>query len=149
MLKKSTARIAAIMFVLTLFLSVNVSASSKDKKSKARKAKISQTACAKTTDAEIVQAIKDKFAADSVIKEQMQHINISVNKRIVKLEGWLDGKASVAKAVAMAKKTNCVKKLTSRLKEKGGGSCGPGQRQCGDICIDRNSACTITSDPQN
>ena len=146
MLKKSTARILAVMFVLTLFLSVNVSASTKDKKSKARKAKISQTACAKTTDAEIVQAIKDKFAADSEIKEQMRHVNISVKKRVVTLEGWLDGKASVTKAIATAKKTNCVRKLTSRLKEKGGGSCGPGQRQCGDVCIDKNSTCTITID---
>lgn len=146
MFKKSTARIVAIMFMLTLFLSVNASASTKDRKTKVRKAKISQTGCSKTTDADLVQAIKEKFQADAEIKEQMRHVNISVKKRVVTLEGWLDGKTLVTKAVAIAKKTNCVKKLTSRLKEKGGGSCGPGQRQCGDICIDKYSACTITID---
>jgi osmotically-inducible protein OsmY len=149
MLKKSTAQIVAIMFVLTLFLSVNASASTKDRKTKIRKAKVSQTGCSKTPDADLVQAIKEKFQADAEIKDQMQHVNISVKKQGVTLEGWLDGKETVTKAVAIAKKTNCVKKLTSRLKEKGGGSCGPGQRQCGDICIDKTSACTITVEPSN
>ena len=143
MLKKSTARIITVIFALTLFLSVNVSASDKDKKSKVGKVKISQNDCSKTTDADIVQAIKEQFEADSEIKDQMSHINVSVKKRIVTLEGWLDGKAAVDKAVAMVKKTNCVKKVSSKLKEKGGGSCGPGQKPCGDTCIDKNSACTI------
>lgn len=105
-----------------------------------------QTGCSKTTDAEIVQAIKQQFEADAEIKDQMRHINISVKKRIVTLEGWLDGKALVAKAIAVAKKTRCVKKVISRLKENGGGSCGPGQKPCGDTCIDVRSECTIVID---
>lgn len=106
-------------------------------------AAFAQTDCSKTTDAEIVAAIKAQFEADAEIKDQMQHVNISVKKRVVTLEGWLDGKKLIAKAVALAKKTNCVKRVKSRLKENGGGSCGPGQRPCGGICIDRQSECTI------
>ena len=106
-------------------------------------ATFAQTGCSKTTDAEIVAAIKAQFEADPEIKDQMRHINVSVKKRVVKLEGWLDGKASVAKAVALAKKTKCVKSVVSRLKEKGGGSCGAGLRPCGDGCIDRRSICNI------
>jgi len=73
-------------------------------------ATFAQTGCSKTTDAEIVQAIKQQFEADAEIKDQMRHINISVKKRVVTLEGWLDSKELIAKAVAFAKKTKCVKK---------------------------------------
>ena len=106
-------------------------------------ATFAQTGCSKTTDAEIVAAIKAQFEADAEIKTQMQHVNISVKKRYVKLEGWLDGKALVDKAIALAKTVKCVKRVTSKLKESGGGSCGPGQRPCGGTCIDRRSECTI------
>ena len=108
-------------------------------------ATFAQTGCSKTTDAEIVQAIKQQFEADAEIKDQMQHINISVKKRVVTLEGWLDSKELIAKAFAIAKKTKCVKKVTKRLKEKGGGSCGAGQKPCGGICIDKRSECNITN----
>ena len=109
-------------------------------------AAFAQTGCSKTTDAEIVQAIKQQFEADAGIKDQMRHVNISVKKRRVTLEGWLDGNALVVKAVALARKTKCVKGVVSRLKTSGGGSCGPGQKPCGDICIDRRSSCTIGTD---
>ncbi len=109
---------------------------------------LAQTGCSRMTDAEIVQAIKLQFEADAEIKDQMRHLNISVKKRTVTLEGWLDGKALVAKAKAIAKKTKCVKKVVSRLRETGGGSCGPGQKPCGDTCIDSRSECTIVSDNQ-
>lgn len=143
MFNRSIVRMLLVIFALTLFLSVSVSASNKDKKSKAGKVKTFQTDCSKTTDAEIVQAIKEQFEADAEIKEQMNHINISVKNRIVTLEGWLDGKELTTKAAAIAKKVKCVKKVISKLKEKGGGSCGPGQKPCGDICIDKKSNCTI------
>ena len=102
-----------------------------------------QTGCSKTTNANIVAAIKAKFEADPEIKEQMRHVNISVKKRIVRLEGWLDGKILMDKAVALAKSAKCVKKVINLLKESGGGSCGAGQRPCGDSCIDRRSECMI------
>lgn len=109
-------------------------------------AAFAQTNCSKITDAEIVQAIKQQFETDAEIKDQMQHLNVSVKKRAVTLEGWLDGKTLIAKAAAISKKTKCVKKTVSRLRETGGGSCGPGQKPCGGICIDQKSDCTIVSE---
>jgi len=143
MLKKSTARIIAIAFVLILFSSFDALAANGDKKTKARKTNTSQTNCSTTTNADIVKAIQEQLAADSAIKDQMRHVNVSVKKRVVTLEGWLDGKDSVAKAKTLAKGTKCVKKVISKLKERGGGSCGPGQKPCGDTCIDRRSECNI------
>ncbi len=143
MLKKLTARIIAIVFVLTLFLSFETSASNDVRKAKVGKVKPVQTNCSKTPNADIVKAIQEQLEADSDIKDQMRHINVSVKNRTVTLEGWLDGKAAVTKAVTLAKKTKCVKKVISKLKERGGGSCGPGQQPCGDTCIDRRSECTI------
>ncbi len=105
-----------------------------------------QTSCAKTTDAQIVEAIKQQFEADAEIKDQMRHLNVSVKKRAVTLEGWLGSKALIDKAVAIVRKTKCVIKTVSRLKERGGGSCGPGQKPCGDICISEKSACTISAE---
>ncbi|MEP6925454.1 MAG: BON domain-containing protein [Pyrinomonadaceae bacterium] len=148
MLKKITVQTVAIVFVLTLFLSFDALASNSDKKAKAEKVKTPQTNCLTTTNDDIVKAIKEKLEADSDIKDQMRHINISVKNRMVTLEGWLDGKVTVTKAITLAKKTKCVKKVVSKLKERGGGSCGPGQRPCGDTCIDKRSACTI-SDVKN
>lgn len=141
MIKKSTVQIIITALVLMLFSSASATATSG--KVKTKKAAASQTGCSKTADADIVKAIKEQFETDSEIKDQMRHINISVKKRTVTLEGWLDGKEMVAKAVALVKKTKCVRRVISRLKENGTGSCGPGQRVCGDTCIDRRSACTI------
>ena len=128
-MKKSTVRVMIAMAFIMLFWCASET--------------LAQTACSKMTDAEIVQAIKASFEADTEIKDQMRHVNISVKKRTVTLEGWLDGKALIAKAVAIVKKTKCVKKVVSRLKENGGGSCGPGLKPCGDTCINQKSECTI------
>jgi osmotically-inducible protein OsmY len=143
MLKKSTARIIAMTFLLVLFSSFDALASNGSKKAKAGKVKTSQTNCSTTTNDDLVKAIKEKFEADTEIKDQMRHLNVSVKNRTVTLEGWLDGKATIAKAITLAKQTKCVKKVVSKLKERGGGSCGPGQQPCGDTCIDKRSACTI------
>lgn len=124
------------MMIMTAFVGLFLSAG----------ATLAQTGCSKTTDAEIVQRIKQQFEADAEIKDQMRHVNISVKKRKVTLEGWLNGKALVAKAVAIARKTKCARSVVSRLKENGGGSCGPGQKPCGDTCIDQRSECTIVID---
>jgi len=105
-----------------------------------------QTVCSRTTDAEIVQAIKMQFEADAEIKDQMRHLNVSVKKRIVTLEGWLDSTALINKAKALVRKTKCVKRVVSRLKQNGGGSCGPGMKPCGDTCISEKSTCTIGVD---
>ena len=128
-MKKSTVKIMIATAFVVLFWSAG--------------ATFAQTGCSKTTNANIVAAIKAQFEADPEIKEQMRHVNISVKKRIVRLEGWLDGKVLTDKAVALAKSASCVKKVINLLKESGGGSCGAGQRPCGDSCIDRRSECMI------
>lgn len=133
-MKKSTVRMVIATVFVVLFWSAGVA--------------VGQTSCSKTSDAEIVQAIKQQFEADAEIKDQMRHLNVSVKKRTVTLEGWLNGAALVAKAVGIARKTKCAKKTVSLLKETGGGSCGPGQKPCGDTCIDQRSICTIGSDIQ-
>ncbi len=143
MLNKSNVQNAVVAFLLTLFLSFGALAANGDAKSKTKKAKTSQTSCSKTSDADIVKAIKEQFAADTDFQDQMRHLNVSVKKRIVTLEGWVDGKERVAKATAIAKRSSCVRKLISRLRESGGGSCGAGQRPCGDTCIDKRSVCNI------
>jgi len=131
-MKKSTVQ----MMIMTAFVGLFLSAG----------ATLAQTGCSKTNDAEIVQRIKQKFEADAEIKDQMRHVNISVKKRRVTLEGWLDGKALVAKAATITRKTKCARSVVSRLKTNGGGSCGPGLKPCGDTCIDRRSSCTIGTD---
>ena len=143
MIKNSTVRIITA-FVAALFLAMSASANAPRpiKKSQAKKA-AAQSKCSWTSDDDIVKSIKEKFEADAQIKDQMRHVNVSVKKRRVTLEGWLDGRAAVRKAAALARKTPCVKMVTSRLRARGGGSCGPGLRPCGDTCIDRRSQCTI------
>ncbi len=145
MLKKSTARIVLLAFVPMLFLSVNAFASNCFKPGgKAGKIQTSRANCSRTTDEDLVKTIKEKLEADPKISSQMSHINVSVKNKTVKLEGWLNGGVSVAKAVSIATKTKCVRRVISKLKPRGGSSCGPGQQPCGDTCIDKNSECTIT-----
>lgn len=145
MFKKSTARIVLTAFVPMLFLSVNSFASNCFKPGKAGKIQTSRARCSRTTDAELVNTIKEKLEADAKISSQMTHINVNVKNKTVKLEGWLNGGVSVAKAVSIATKTKCVKRVISKLKTRGGGSCGAGQQPCGDTCIDKNSYCTISN----
>ena len=130
-MKKSTVQMMIAMAFVISFWGVSATAA--------------QTRCSKTTDAELVQTIKEEFAADTDIKDQMRHLNVSVKNRAVKLEGWLDGKILINKVIAIAKKTKCVRSVVSKLKTNGGGSCGAGLRPCGDGCIDRRSECTISN----
>jgi osmotically-inducible protein OsmY len=144
MLKKSITQITAIVFVMTVFLSFDASAKIGVQKAAAAKTFASQTNCSKTTDDDLVKTITEKLKAE--FADQMNHVNVSVKNRVVKLEGWLDGKAAVDKAFAIAKKTKCAKSVVNKLKTRGGGSCGAGQKPCGDTCIEKNSACTIVLD---
>lgn len=80
-MKQSTVQMIIVMAFIALFWLTG--------------ATMAQTGCSKTTNAEIVAAIKAQFEADPDIKTQMQHVNISVKKRVVTLEGWLDGKELV------------------------------------------------------
>lgn len=141
MLKKSKFQFIAAVFALLLFASFNALA--QENGGGKPMAQTSQTSCYGMKDADLAKAIRDEFAANADFKEQMRHFNVSVKNRRVTLGGWLDGKAAVEKAVAMTKAMKCVRRVTNHLETSGGGSCGQGQRPCGDTCIGRSEVCGI------
>jgi osmotically-inducible protein OsmY len=133
MSKKSIVQFSMAVLAFVLFLSFDANAQKQTVRS----------SCSRTTDADVVKAIKDKFSADENIKDQMQHINVSVKNRRVTLGGWLRGDGTINKAVAYAKSVKCVRQVTSKLSPYHKVGCGAGQRPCGDTCIGRNETCTI------
>jgi len=101
----------------------------------------SQAPCATTTDAQIVAAIQEKIKADQRFNDQWRHINVSSRQRVVTLKGWVKGRAQVTALVKFAKTTACVKRVINKLSPFRTVGCGPGEKPCGDICIDRNQDC--------
>ena len=100
-----------------------------------------KTDCSQTTDAAIVEAIYNKINAKYA--EQTDHINVRVKDGVVTLEGWATTKKVRKEIEKFAKKTDCVKKVVNNLTIGVGGGCGPGTKQCGDICIPTTSVCNI------
>lgn len=143
MLKKSVAPLLTIVVVVMFLLSFSSLASNSVRKANTQNAATIKPKCSKVSDADIVKAIKEQFQADAGLSEQMNHLNVSVKKKVVKLEGWVGDKTLILKAISLAKKTRCVLKVRSKLREQGGGTCGPGQKPCGDTCIDKTSDCNI------
>ena len=136
-------QIVATAFVVMLFLLFEAAVSNNISQTKAMGITPTQNNCSTTSDADLVKTAKEALAAIPEIKDQMRHLNVSITKRVVKLEGWLDGQALINKAIVTARKTKCVRRVISKLKPHGGGNCGPGQTPCGDTCIERGSSCTI------
>ena len=104
-----------------------------------------QKSCRVTTDEEIVAAIHEKIKADSRYDVHRKDFNVTSLKRVVTITGWVEGRVLVDDLVKHARTTRCVKKVNSKelhtfLRTTG---CLAGQKQCGDICIDRNSPCNI------
>ena len=144
MLRKITAPVFTIVIVALFLLSFSSSSANGLRKAPQPLAATPKPDCSKTTDADIVKAIKEQLQADPDIAPEMIHLNVSVKKKKVKLEGWLSDEKLISKAVAIAKKSPCVKKVISTVKEQAGGiSCGPGLKPCGGACIDKASACNI------
>ena len=102
-----------------------------------------QAPCAATTDAQIVAAIQEKIKADPRFNDQWRHINVSSRNRVVTLDGWVKGTTQRSALVRYAWKTACVRKVINRLHPFRTVGCGPGQKVCGDICIDRNQECNL------
>jgi hypothetical protein len=141
MSKKSITKITAIAFSLALFFLISAFAKPVVEKPPAH---IPPKAdCSQITDGDIVKALYDKIKADSNLSGQLSHINISVKDKTVTIEGWVSGKDRKKAVEKLAKKTECVKKVKNRLFTHLTTGCGPGQKPCGDICIDKNSDCTI------
>lgn len=145
MLKKTVAPVLTILLLMMFLLSFGSLASNDfaETNTQNQNATTSKLNCSKMPDADIVKAIKEQFQADADISANMNHLNVSVKNRAVKLEGWIGENALILKAISIAKKTQCVKKVTSKLKESGHGTCGPGLKPCGETCIDKTSDCNI------
>jgi osmotically-inducible protein OsmY len=105
------------------------------------------------TDEKIVKVIQGKIVADTRFKEQRRHINVSSKDGVVRLEGWVKGRAQVTALVGLARNTECVKSVMTSLPQRNGppivllkssrqsGSCGANQQDCCDGCILKTSRC--------
>ena len=106
-------------------------------------AKPARPDCSATTDADLIKAVQEKIKADPQFKDQLKQINVSSKGNVVTLDGWVKGPAAKNAAGKHAKSVPCVKKVVNNLGTRLKVGCGPGQKQCGDICIDRDSDCNI------
>ena len=140
MSNKSNIKTLAAVFSLLLIFSIGALAQTDSDKSKNNKNK--KPDCAQVTDTETVKAIYDKIKVKYA--GQMRHINVRIKDNVVTLEGWATTKGVRKEIEKYAKKTNCVKKVVNKLTIGVGGGCGPGQKKCGDICIDEGEDCNIT-----
>ncbi len=104
-----------------------------------------QKGCGRVTDAEIIAAIKDKIKNDSLHRfdSQLKHINVDSRKKIVTLDGFVNGRSQVRAVGNFATTTRCVKKVVNRLRDRFIVGCGAGTKPCGDICIPRTASCNI------
>lgn len=124
---KSIVKTTLMLFSLIVLFNIAVSAQKPD--------------CSKMTDDEIVQAVYDKIEVK--YSNQINHINVRVKDKVVTLEGWATTKKVKKEIEGYAKKIKCVKKVDSKLTIGIGGGCGPGQKQCGTICIPSSETCNI------
>jgi osmotically-inducible protein OsmY len=100
-----------------------------------------KTDCSKTTDEEIVKAIYEKIKVKYA--DQIKHINVRSKDGVVTIEGWVTTEKIKKDIGKIAKKVKCVKQVINELTIGKGGGCGPGMKQCGDICIPEKETCNI------
>jgi len=140
MTNKSNCKTLAAVFSLILIFSIgNLAQTESDE---AKNNKNQKPDCTQVTDTETVKAIYDKIKVKYA--SQISHINVRIKGNVVTLEGWATTKSVKKEIEKYAKKTNCVKKVVNNLSIGVGGGCGPGQKKCGDICIDEGEDCNIT-----
>lgn len=97
--------------------------------------------CANTTDEEIVKAIYEKIKVKYA--DQINHINVRAKDGVVTLEGWVTTEKIKKDIRKIAKKIKCVKQVVNDLALGKSGGCGPGMKQCGEICIPEKETCNI------
>lgn len=100
-----------------------------------------KTDCTKVTDKDIVKEIYAKIMAK--YQGQVSHINVRVSDKVVTIEGWVTTKNVKKEIEKWAKSVKCAKKVVNILTIGIGGGCGPGQKQCGDICIGEKETCNL------
>jgi osmotically-inducible protein OsmY len=100
--------------------------------------------CAKVSDRRLTRDFKRRVRADRQFNEQRRHINVSIRDRVLTLEGRVSSADASAALEKYAYELGCVTKVENRLTTQAlGGGCGPGQKRCGDICIDQTSQCNL------
>ena len=133
MLNKSMVKMVLMAFSLMLAFSLGAYAQKTD--------------CSKMTDPEIIDAI---YASVNVkYADQTNHINIRIKEGVVTVEGWATTKNVKKDIEKAAKKIKCVKQVVNELTIGKSGGCAPGQKPCGDICIDAAETCNIRSGKGN
>lgn len=130
--------------LLLLGVVANPQVSLAQSRSRTPRANPPQSQCAATTDEQIVAAIHEKIKADERFNDQWKHINVSSRHRIVTFNGWVKGHIQKRDLIRYASRTACVRSVKSaylipfRMVR-----CLAGQKQCGDICIDRTQQCNL------
>ena len=102
-----------------------------------------RASCATVADADIVAAVQAKIKADHRYDGQWTHINVSSQGRVVTLDGYVVGKGAIARLAGYARAVRCVARVRNNLSSYKSAGCGPGQKSCGDICIEEKSECNI------
>jgi hypothetical protein len=138
MSKKSVPKTVTVIFIIVLSLLISVFANPVFKKSPPKP----KADCTQTTDADIAKTLYDKIKTDKDLSSILPQINFSVTDKNVIIEGWVAGKDRKKAIEKIVKNTECVKKVKNKLKDKIFTGCPPGQKRCGDICIDKASTCT-------
>ncbi len=142
MSNQSITKRTFIVLSLASLLLIGALAAQSDKKP-AKPAPAAKVDCSTVTDADIVKAIQEKIKADPKFKDQLKQINVSSKDHMVTLNGWVRGQAAKATVGKYAKTAACVKKVANNLGTRLKVGCSPGQKPCGDICIDEKSDCNI------
>ncbi|MFT3742783.1 MAG: hypothetical protein QM785_00685 [Pyrinomonadaceae bacterium] len=105
------------------------------------------------TDEETVTAIVDAIKADSLLSTQLSHIVVGSVNKFVKLQGWTDNQKSYDRLMELVRNVGCPTAVNvnrfeevpppadSPLRAPPGG-CGPGTKQCGDVCIPEGDTCS-------
>jgi BON domain len=143
MAKPNLLRIALLLSVCLCGAAANTGVGSAQTPSQTPATGPAQTPCASTSDAQIVAAIQEKIKADKRFDGQWRHLNVSSRDRVVTLNGWVKGRVQIRVLVRFAAQTSCVKRVINRLSPYRTVGCGPGQKPCGDICIDRTQDCNM------
>lgn len=135
-----TQRVFIVISLASLLL-IGAMAAQNDKKPAAQ-AKSAKIDCSTVADADIVKEIQDKIKADPKFKDQLKQVNVSSKDKVVTLNGWVKGQPAKT-TVGKYAKAKCVKSVANKLGTRLTVGCGPGQKPCGDICIDEKSDCNI------
>jgi hypothetical protein len=129
------------VFLLVLSLMLSSLASPGGSTPQLSKPRYSSRRC---EDRQIIKAIQKMIKADQQFDDQRKHINVDSKHRVIKLEGWVKGADAVAKVEKFAEETGCrASKVKNMLADHLIVNCGPGQKPCGDACIDQSSRCNL------